>query len=336
MAPWLRHATATAGFRYKSSEELYVDRKIMDVIGSNEESDNLSSNVVRVGDGDFAGSDDEIDVSDDESSSQDFLIDKVSGPSCDRDKTRVNVLNYPWLNGVEVPGKVVKNSIPGPIKYARTKKETFFQFDYRNVDRVPITRPEMEDLLQKIELMLKNTRREPYGSSRGVATLRKNIDALPDDAKVPVGGGKGSSTKVGDGYDKAIFVTSHAALRKALLNLLYERHAIITSGWTHNIKKLSAQVLGQSLLGPETRVVMDHQISRDVIGELWMRGVSSKYNRLIKRHEERSVERNFLRYLKPRTKEEVAKMDWDTDLMLNSNEELARRKPSPITRGWRQ
>jgi hypothetical protein len=336
-SPLFRHGAT--GFRCKSSEKLYLDRKTKIVIADNEESDKFSTDDRRLDEEDFVESDAETDFSDeDASSSQDYWDDEASGTINDRDKARGNALHFPWLNGAKIPGKVVPSKVPGPIKYRLTKKETFFQFDYRNVDRVPITSPEMEDLLKKIELMLKDIELEAYGTSRGVETLRRNIDALPDSAKVrkmAVAKSKRSSAKLGDGFDKAVYVTSHGALRRAMFNLLYERHAIVTSGWTFNMKKLSPQLLGQSFLGPETRVVMDHQLAKDVIGELWMRGVSSKYNRLLKRHEDRFIERNFLRYLRPKSKEEVANMDWDTDLMLNSNEKIARQKPFPSTERWR-
>lgn len=333
---------ATAGFRYKSTKEEssveidsdYAGSVNVDSIGE------LSSNVLNRNDG-VADNDDTSDFSEDEASSQDssneHVIDKDdddldSDSQTEDDKARLDALNFPWLNGVQTSHHIPPVPVPGPIKYFRTKKETFFQFDYRNVERVPITKPEMEVLLEKIEVTLKDAHLEPYGTSRGVATLRKNIDALPDGAKFRMGGGKGSLKKVGEGYDKAVYVTSHRALRKAMFNLLFERHAIITSGWTHNMKKLTAEMLGQSLLGPETRIVVDRKLAQDVIQELWMRGVSSKYNRLIKKHEDRFAERNFLRYLKPKSKEEVANMDWNTDLMLKSDEELARREPTPSTR----
>ena len=81
---------------------------------------------------------------------------------------------------------------------------------------------------------------------------------------------------------------------------------------THNWKKLSSKVIGQSLLGPETRVVVDQQLGKQIIQELWIRGVSSKYNRLIKRHNDRSADNNYLQYLKPEpSKKKMARTDWD-------------------------
>jgi hypothetical protein len=342
VVPLIHHGTTA--FRYNSTEEEFsAESDTTHAIAVNEEDGELLSTLLKVNEGDIDENGEETDFSNFASSSHDFSIgqvltdgdDDVGSDSGnyddDDDESRVDALNYPWLNGIEVSNTPAK-AVPGPIKYFRTKKETFFQFDYRNIDRVPITRPEVEVLLQKIEVTLKDTELEPYGTSRGVETLRKNIDALPDGAKFRMGGGKGSLQKVGEGYDKAVYVTSHRALRKAMFNLLYERHAIITSGWTHDMKKLTSEMIGQSFLGPETRVVVDHKLGKDVIQELWMRGVSSKYNRLIKKHEDRFAERNFLRYLKPKSKEEAARMDWSTDLMLKSDEELARRKPTPTTR----
>jgi hypothetical protein len=218
---------------------------------------------------------------------------------------------------------------PGPLTYYKTGEETFFQFDYRNVTK-PLLNSQLDILLRKIESTSKDTELEPYCARRGTVTLRKNIEQLPDGGKFRLGGGKKSMKKMGEGYDKAVYVTSHRALRKAMINLIWERHAIMTTGKTHEWKKIPSAVIGQSLLGPDTRVVVDRKLGQDILQELWIRGVSSKYNRIIKKHKERSAERNFLRYLKPESEADVKKMDWNTDLGLPSAE--APPESNPTTR----
>jgi hypothetical protein len=218
---------------------------------------------------------------------------------------------------------------PGPLTYYKTGEETFFQFDYRNVTK-PLLNSQLDILLRKIESTAKDTELEPYCARRGTVTLRKNIEQLPDGGKFRLGGGKKSMKKMGEGYDKAVYVTSHRALRKAMINLIWERHAIMTTGKTHEWKKIPSAVIGQSLLGPDTRVVVDRKLGQDILQELWIRGVSSKYNRIIKKNKERSAERNFLRYLKPESEADVKKMDWNTDLGLQSAE--APPESNPTTR----
>jgi hypothetical protein len=220
----------------------------------------------------------------------------------------------------KIKNKIPEGPVPGPIKFQKTGQETFFQFDYRNVPMPDNMRPDLAILLQKIQIVLKNTELEPYFSRRGCETLRSNIENLPDGTKFRVGGGKKSTRKVGEAYNTAVNVTTHRALRKSMSYLLWERHAIVTSGRTHDFKKLSSQAIGQSLLGPETRIPVDQRLGKEVIEELWTRGVSSKYNRLIKRHNDRSADGNYLKYLRPPSRGEVARMDWNTDLNLPSNE----------------
>jgi hypothetical protein len=230
-------------------------------------------------------------------------------------------------NATETPKRDIKRfpvpdgPPPGPILLRKTREEAFFQFDYRNVPAPTNMKAELAALLEKIQLTMKDTELEPYHSRRGCETLRNTIDNLPDGAKFRVGGnGKKSAQKVGDGYNKAIYVTTHRALRKSMFHLLWERHAILTSGTTHDWNKLSSKLIAQSLLGPETRLQVDPRLGKEIIQELWIRGISSKYNRLVQRHKDRSAERNYIKYLHPPTKKEIAQMDWDTDLNLKSNE----------------
>ena len=208
--------------------------------------------------------------------------------------------------------EVPEGPVPSAIIFQKTGKETFFQFDYRNAPPPANMKPNLASLLEKIQITLKDTEYEPYHNRRGCETLRTNIQNLPDGTKFRVGGAKKSAQKVGDGYDKAVNVTTHRALRKSMFYLLWERHAIMTSGTTHDWKKLSSKAIGQSLLGPETRVVVDQRLGKEIIQELWIRGVSSKFNRLIKRHNDRSADNNYLQYLKPEpSKKKVARTDWD-------------------------
>jgi hypothetical protein len=251
----------------------------------------------------------ESDTDDDDDSSDDDESDK------DNDRPTRNIKRFPIPEG----------RTPGPIIYQKTRKETFFQFDYRNVTVPENIRPNMAALLEKIRITMKDTELEPYHPRRGCETLRTNIDNLPDGTKFRAGGGKKSLKKVGDAYDQAVHVTTHRALRKCMFHLLWERHAIMTSGTTHEFKKLSSKAIGQSLLGPDTRIVVDQRLGKEVIEELWIRGVSSKYNRLIKRHNDKSADKNYLQYLQRKPSEEqVARMDWNTDLGLPSTEKTRR------------
>ena len=279
-----------------------------------EEDEAIKSNVTK-DDQEHAAVHDMIDdVTDDSDNDSDG-----DGDNTTNEEDEIADLESPTRNikKFEVPD----GPTPGPIIFQKTNQETFFQFDYRNNPTPENIKPNLASLLQKIQITLKGTELEPYHNRRGCETLRNNINNLPDGAKFRAGGDKKSVKKVGEGYDKAVNCTTHRALRKSMFYLLWERHAIMTSGTTHDWKKLTSKAIGQSLLGPDTRIVVDQRLGKEIIQELWIRGVSSKYNRIIKRHEDRSGENNYLQYLQPNlTKREIAQMDWNTDLNLKSDE----------------
>jgi hypothetical protein len=185
-------------------------------------------------------------------------------------------------------------------------KETYFQFDYRN--HKTEVKTAMKNLLEKIETTLLNAHLEPYDKFRGVGTIKQNIALMEEGVKFRLG--RRRSLKK-DGTVIPIRkrpqnITGYIQLKRALLRLLKDRHAIYSSGNTNTITELKWKKIGQGFFGPDSDICVKYVEAERMLCDLWFRGKSDVFDKKQKWHF-RLVEKKKQRLLHPRDPNEPIK-----------------------------
>jgi hypothetical protein len=205
--------------------------------------------------------------------------------------------------------KVVQSPPPPTTLYDHFgPKELYFQWDYRNHPKVE--HPNMIRLLKKIEVTLKDTHLEPFGTERGVETMRRNIESMENGTRFRLGRGK--SLEVGKRnldlrrytvngvlkpHGKKLQRKMNIMLRtrplmKSLLKLLCDRHSVYASGYTSDLGVLSPKMIGQSFFGPKTKKKVNTKEAKVMLRQFWILGFSEEFNKMRKIKRKRRYKRS--------------------------------------------